>query len=223
MQKRRIFAKEAHPSGCGDLPTWLNMTKHARKKRTPDIAGETFGGPRRATLDVPPASPVSGATPSTLARPPRMYFRVDVLGSSLSCTMRTTAGTLYGARPAVLICSRMAFMSTRPCGSRSVGAAGERTIATPGSSPHSSDSTTKHTASWNHACATSASSISYGDTCSPPRLMSSFDRPLMVKWPSASSTPLSPVMKNQSSSSFVAPPAHESRKKFATSASGFSR
>mmetsp|Transcript_5161 Transcript_5161/g.17093 ORF Transcript_5161/g.17093 Transcript_5161/m.17093 type:complete len:266 (-) Transcript_5161:407-1204(-) len=217
MQNSRAFAKERHPDGGAKpssivLPTWLKTTKQERKYRTPTMDGLTCGGPRLSRIL---------GTFNARASPMRMYLCVAVRGRSESSTSSTTTGRLKGASSAARICDRTtAIMAS---GVTLAGAACDSTMATPGSSPHSSLSTEKTTATRTHSCLTMASSISYGDSCSPPRLISSFPRPVMTSCPSASSCPRSPVSKNQSSSSTDAPPAQESRKKERASASGLFR
>ena len=77
------------------------------------------------------------------------------------------------------------------------------TIAAATSSPSFSCGTAKVSASCTAGCSRSTVSTSIGEIFSPPRLIISFSRPLMRRYPSSSSTPWSPVRNQPSANAAV--------------------
>src|SRR6185312_8558054 len=116
--------------------------------------------------------------PSLAARPMRCSLPVAPFGISARNT--TLRGTLKSARR----------VETKSRSSRSVAVRPSRsTMAAATSSPSLSWGRAKVTAWATAGWVIRRSSTSRGEIFSPPRLINSFRRPVMVRYPSASSTP----------------------------------
>ena len=117
-----------------------------------------------------PDSPPADTSPSFSASPIRRSLPVGPFGISSSTT--TLRGTLKPAR-------RPAAKSRTSPGAASIPS--RRTTAAATSSPSFGWGMAKVTTCCTAGCAMSTSSTSRGEIFSPPRLMISFRRPVMVK------------------------------------------
>src|SRR6056297_803700 len=171
---------------------------HRCKVRTPGDDGHVLTGIRQPDREIaadrarPEDADLHHASPSFSASPMRWSLPVAPFG--ISYTIRILPGTLNAASD----------FAAKSFSSRSVASEpSASTIAAATSSPSILWGIAKVTTCATEGCSISTSSTSRGEIFSPPRLMISLRRPLMVRKPSASISPWSPV-RNQPSVQFSA-------------------